>query len=327
MSAWSGFSGGGTTGGGGLTWIAKSADYSPTNGQGVLANTSGGPFNVTLPATPSDGYIIGILDANGTFNTNNLTVLRNGSNIENVAQDLTCDTKDLAIELVYAGATGGWKIKTLPTTGASGTSGWSGAGVSGVSGWSGTSGQSGWSGVSAWSGTSGRSGWSGLSHKVFILGAAGGWGSATNGCTGPAKTESATNKVNLYTLDFVTAAQKYAEWTAYLPTNYTAAATVTATFVWTASGMSTNSVVWGCSARAYGDSVTIDQAYAAGVEVTDAHTATALQVQISDATAAITISGSPAAGQLCQFRCYRLGSGADNLAVTANLIQVIITYT
>ena len=272
-----------------MTWVAKSADYSPTDGEGVLANTSGGGWNLTLPAGPADGDQIGVIDANGTFATNNLTVLRNGSNIQGLAADFTCDVNNLAIVFIYSGATGGWKIMSLPQTGASG--------------------------------------YSGLSHKVFILGAAGGWPSATNGGTGPTKTESATNKVNLYTLDFVTAAQKYAEWTAYLPSNYTSAATVTATFVWTASGTSTNSVVWGCAARAYGDSVTIDQAYSAGVEVTDAHTATALQVQISGATAAITIAGSPAAGQLCQFRVYRLGSGADNLAVTANLIQVIITYT
>ena len=136
----------------------------------------------------------------------------------------------------------------------------------------------------------------------------------------------AVNDVNIQTLDFVQAAQKYAEWTAYLPANYTAAATITATFVWAANSASTNSVVWGCQARAYADSDAIDQAFGAAVEVTDANNNTN-DVNISAATAAITIAGAPAAGQMVQFKVYRLGSGADNLAATANLLQVIITYT
>ena len=139
--------------------------------------------------------------------------------------------------------------------------------------------------------------------------------------------ESATAKVNQLTLNFAAATQSYCEWTAYLPGNYTAAATCTATFVWTANSTSTNSVVWGMAARAYGDDVTIDQAYGTPQTATDANTATAYQQHISPATAAITIAGSPAAGQLVQFRCYRLGSGSDTLAAVANLLQVVIAYT
>jgi hypothetical protein len=160
---------------------------------------------------------------------------------------------------------------------------------------------------------------------ALILGAAGGWGTVTDGCTGPSRTET-TNLVDVQTLDFIQAAKKYAQWTAYLPSNYTAAATITATFVWIAASASTNSVIWGCSARAYADNAALDQAFAAGVEVTDANQGNNI-VNISSPTAAVTISGSPAAGQMVQFQVYRLGSGADNLAATANLLQVIITYT
>jgi hypothetical protein len=110
-----------------------------------------------------------------------------------------------------------------------------------------------------------------------------------------------------------------------LPSNYTTAATITAKFIWLCANASTNSVVWGCSARAYADNTALDQAFAAGVEVTDANNGDN-SVNISNATGAITISGSPAAEQLVQFQVYRLGSGADNLAATANLVSVIITY-
>ena len=128
-------------------------------------------------------------------------------------------------------------------------------------------------------------------------------------------------------MDFAAAQQTYAEWGCYLPSNYTTAATITASCIWLAAGTSTNSVVWGCGARAYADATTMDQAYGTAVEVTDAHTATANQVEISAATGAITIAGSPAAGQWLQIRVYRLGGGSDNLAVTASLLGVVITYT
>ena len=111
-----------------------------------------------------------------------------------------------------------------------------------------------------------------------------------------------------------------------MPSSY-GGGTVTATFVWMATGTSTNSVVWGCEAYAYGDMVTLDQTYGTAQEVTDAHSSTASQVQISSATSAITIGGSPAANKMVNFRVYRdSANGSDTLAVTASLLMVIITY-
>jgi hypothetical protein len=87
--------------------------------------------------------------------------------------------------------------------------------------------------------------------------------------------------------------------------------------------------VWGCSANSYDDSNAFDMTFFAGVEVTDANQASN-DINISNATGSISIKQSmstPAAGQLLHIRVYRLGSGADDLAATANLLQVIITYT
>jgi hypothetical protein len=55
---------------------------------------------------------------------------------------------------------------------------------------------------------------------------------------------------------------------------------------------------------------------------------TANQVRISAATSAMTIAGSPAAGDLAQFRIGRLGGHAnDTLTVDARLLGVLINYT
>jgi hypothetical protein len=90
---------------------------------------------------------------------------------------------------------------------------------------------------------------------------------------------------------------------------------------------STNSVVWGFQGRAYADSDAIDQAFGTAQTVTDANNATR-DVNISAATAAITLGGTPAASNFVQFRCYRDGAVAgDTLAATAELLAIRITYT
>jgi len=95
-------------GGGGLTYVVKTANYTTQNNEGVLADTSGGSFTVTLPATPSTGDQVVVADPTGDWGTNNLTVGRNGSTIADVAQDLVCDIAGAAVQLIYDGTT--WTV-------------------------------------------------------------------------------------------------------------------------------------------------------------------------------------------------------------------------
>lgn len=146
---------------------------------------------------------------------------------------------------------------------------------------------------------------------------------------GPAQThnEATTNKQNYYSLDFDPTTQEFAHAVVAMPSDWNGS-TVTAKFYWTATGTSTNPVEWACEATSYGDSETIDAAWGTAQVISDAHTATALQVQITDATPAITIGGTPAAGELVMFRIKRdPASGNDTLAVDAMLLGVMINYT
>jgi len=78
----------------------------------ILANTNGGAFTLTLPASPSTGDEVTIVDQGYDFNTNALTVGRNGSNIANSAADLVINTQGAGFTLVYSGdATTGWTYK------------------------------------------------------------------------------------------------------------------------------------------------------------------------------------------------------------------------
>ncbi len=83
----------------------------------ALANTSGGAFTLTLPASPRVNDEVIILDAAGTFDTNNLTVARNGSTIQGASSDLVCDVENVAIRLHYTGSD--WRV--FATVGAAGS--------------------------------------------------------------------------------------------------------------------------------------------------------------------------------------------------------------
>jgi hypothetical protein len=94
----------------GLSYVAKSANYTLSNNEGVLANTASGAFTITLPATPATGNQVVVADAGGDFGANALTIARNGSTIANVAEDLVCDINDISVQLVYSGNT--WEVYT-----------------------------------------------------------------------------------------------------------------------------------------------------------------------------------------------------------------------
>ena len=64
-------------------------------------------FTITLPAAPSVGDNIIFVDG-ADWATNNLTIARNGSTIESIAQDLIVDIGTIRLELVYDGTT--WNV-------------------------------------------------------------------------------------------------------------------------------------------------------------------------------------------------------------------------
>jgi hypothetical protein len=93
--------------------------------QRLIADTTGGAFNITLPATPSVGDYVQITDG-GNLAAINCTVLRNGSTIENLSVDVILDMEGVTYEFIYGDNT--WEFTA--TTGAQGATGATGpAGV------------------------------------------------------------------------------------------------------------------------------------------------------------------------------------------------------
>ena len=96
-----------------VDWITtpKTATFSAVSGEGYFCNTSGGAFEVDLPAGVA-GAIVSVQDYNNTFDTNNLTIDPNGSekiNGGDAGLALTLSTEGQGLTLVYIDATVGWR--------------------------------------------------------------------------------------------------------------------------------------------------------------------------------------------------------------------------
>ena len=100
----------GATGAASWDTTVKTGDFTAVNGVGYFVNTTGGAITVTLPASPSAGDVVAVKDYANTFDTNNVTLARNGSNIGGVAADSVITTEGLAVTLVYVDATKGWLV-------------------------------------------------------------------------------------------------------------------------------------------------------------------------------------------------------------------------
>ncbi len=101
-----------TTVSGGVSWQAvKTTGFTAVAGEGYFCNTTSAAFTATLPAG-TIGDEVNFIDYAGTFDTNNLTVGRNGSDkINGSAADLTVSVERAAFTLVFTDSTQGWLLK------------------------------------------------------------------------------------------------------------------------------------------------------------------------------------------------------------------------
>ena len=111
-----------TPSGGGSTWTKITTATTATTGQQLLATST--VVTLTLPATPVAGNSVMVMDA-GSWSATNLTIARNGSTIEGLAEDLVCNVSGTIVTLVYDGTT--WQV--VANVGAQGPQGPAGSGT------------------------------------------------------------------------------------------------------------------------------------------------------------------------------------------------------
>jgi hypothetical protein len=96
-----------------IAWQSvQTTGFTASAGRGYPCNTTSSAFTVTLPASPSVGDTIILLDYAGTFDTNKITLGRNGNKIEGASSDKQLATERKAVQLVYIDATQGWLVSS-----------------------------------------------------------------------------------------------------------------------------------------------------------------------------------------------------------------------
>ena len=92
-----------------LQTTPKTANFTAVAGERYLCNTSDGAFTMTFPSSPSAGDTVGVVDYNGNFDTNNLTLAQASSKkILRVDANATIDTKNWSTDWVFIDDTVGW---------------------------------------------------------------------------------------------------------------------------------------------------------------------------------------------------------------------------
>lgn len=163
---------------------------------------------------------------------------------------------------------------------------------------------------------------------VLVLTARGGAPRTDSGCAEASKEEiGAVNHIDKFVLAFDKDSDEFAQWAEIaMPTDWDGG-TITAGSVWTcaaSSGSTGETVCLGLRGRSWGDGEAIDQALGTAQFVTDTWQADK-DVHISAQSAAITLAGTPAAGELVLFEVQRDVS-EDDLGGDAWLICVLILY-
>jgi hypothetical protein len=161
----------------------------------------------------------------------------------------------------------------------------------------------------------------------FWIPAAGIRPSTTGGCAALALIATSANQPDISSLDFDGVTAEYAQFWIRFPKSWNEG-TVTAQFYWSHAATATNfGVRWGLQGVAISNDDATAVAYGTAQEVTDTG-GTTNDKYISDATSAITIAGTPAAGDIVAFRVYRdPANGGDTMAIDARLEGVALFYT
>ena len=100
----------GATGAASWDTTVKTGDFTAVSGVGYFVNTTSGEVDVTLPAGTA-GDVVAIKDYANTFDTNNVTLVQNGSDkIGGSTVNAVLSTEGLAITLVFVDSTQGWLV-------------------------------------------------------------------------------------------------------------------------------------------------------------------------------------------------------------------------
>jgi hypothetical protein len=148
----------------------------------------------------------------------------------------------------------------------------------------------------------------------------------TNGASGPNQVEISANQPEVNSFDFAADADDHVQFTIAFPKSWNEG-TITFQSYWSVTGTNTGTVQFALQGRA----ASSDDAFAGSYGTAVANTAlaasgTANDLMVNVESGAVTIGGSPAAGDLISFQLFRDVSGDDQTAA-ARLVGIKLFFT
>ena len=100
----------GATGAASWTTTVKTSTFTAVAGEGYFVDTNGGAITVNLPAGTA-GAVVAIKDYRNTFDTNNVTLVANGSDkIGGSTDNKVLRTEGQAVTIIFIDSTRGWLV-------------------------------------------------------------------------------------------------------------------------------------------------------------------------------------------------------------------------
>jgi len=142
-----------------------------------------------------------------------------------------------------------------------------------------------------------------------------------------AQVETTAIRPDLKVFDFDASTKQYTQFTIAMPKSWNEG-TVTYQVYWSPSTTNTGNAIFGLQGVACADNDTIDVAYGTAIEVTDAGIGTVEDQQVTSESSAMTVAGSPAAGEQTYFQLYRdAADGSDTFTGECRVLGIKLFFT
>ena len=139
--------------------------------------------------------------------------------------------------------------------------------------------------------------------------------------------ETTATRPDMKVLDFDAGTDEFAQFTVAMPKSWNEG-TVTYQVYWSPSTTNTGNCIFGLQGVACADGDTIDVAYGTAVNVTDAGIGTVEDQQISSESGAVTVAGTPAAGEQSYFQFFRdAADGSDTFTGESRVLGIKLFFT
>ena len=148
----------------------------------------------------------------------------------------------------------------------------------------------------------------------------------TNGADAE-QVETTATRPDMKVFDFDASTKQYTQFTIAMPKSWNEG-TLTYQVYWAPSTTNTGNAIFGLQGVACADGDTIDVAYGTAIEITDADIGTVEDQQITSESSAMTVAGSPAAGEQSYFQLYRdAADGSDTFTGECRVLGIKLFFT